>query len=227
MKYVKRLLFALLSVFLVFTIISSLISSLAFYQEVKNQKVQEKALDELKQQRESERQNREYPVLGVNDEGEGVILMLKLKMVSGEGRILLDMKKTYLDESAQISTCKAVKVAQNITQTNLSDKNIIISFEVNESEKTQIEGGSGGAAICLALVSLIQERALNKSVLITGCVKNDHSISKVLEVKEKARCARNNGCVLFLVPRGQKLNISDLNVKEVSRIEDAMKYILY
>gem|GEM_PF-6433085 len=85
-------------------------------------------------------------------------------MVSGEGRILLDMKKTYLDESAQISTCKAVKVAQNITQTNLSDKNIIISFEVNESGKTQIEGGSGGAAICLALVSLIQERALNKSV---------------------------------------------------------------
>lgn len=126
----------------------------------------------------------------------------------GEGLILVDTEiPTGVDFQSSAKT--AVKVAQTLTNTDLSTKDIIFSItaaeEGAEEEDLQaVDGGSAGAAMTILLVSQLQGvQQLNQSVLVTGTINPDGTIGQVGAVPQKAEAAGEYGAKLFLVPQGQ------------------------
>lgn len=168
----------------------------------------------------------EYAVIGIDPYGNGVVIPLKVEIKKGEGRVLLNIANVRFDTSLQNSAQKAVKVAQEITKFNLSDRDILITITFPASGNPEIAGESGGAAICTALVAAIQNKTIDEKVLITGTIEADHTIGRVGAVYQKAIAAKKNGASKFIVPIGQKVWVEELEVLEIFTIESALKYII-
>ena len=168
----------------------------------------------------------DYAVIGVNSEGKGSVIPLEVVIKKGNGSLFLDVANIIFDESLQSSAQTAVKVAGEITKTNIKEMDILIAIRAPVSnEKSELGGGSGGAAMTVAIVSAIEGRNIKKDVLITGTIEEYHTIGKVGAVKEKATAAREWGANKFIVPIGLNVSISGLEVKEAFIIEDAVGYI--
>ena len=50
----------------------------------------------------------------------------------------------------------------------------------------------------------LQGKALRNDVLITGTIKEDHTIGRIGVPRARALAAKKNGAVIFLVPRPEK-----------------------
>lgn len=166
-----------------------------------------------------------YAVIGVNSEGMGSVIPLEVIIKSGNGSLFLDVSNVLFDESLQSSAQTAVKVAGEITKINPEEKDILISIHASTTrEKSEIGGGSGGAAMTVAIIAAIEGRNISKDVLITGTIEDYHTIGKVGAVREKGIAAKDWGAKRFIVPIGQNVS-AGLEVKEAFMIEDALKYI--
>jgi uncharacterized protein len=168
----------------------------------------------------------EYAVIGIDPYGNGVVIPLKVEIKKGEGRVLLNIANVRFDTSLQNSAQKAVKVAQEITKFNLSEKDILITIASPAPWKPEIAGESGGAAICIALIAAIQNKTINEKVLITGTIEIDHTIGRVGAVYQKAVAAKKSGASKFIVPIGQKVWVDELEVLEIFTIESALKFVI-
>ncbi|MGC8812176.1 MAG: S16 family serine protease [Candidatus Aenigmatarchaeota archaeon] len=190
----------------------------------------------------------------VDEEGNGVITKLMVEAKPGTGRVLVDINQLLFWVDTQNSIRVAQKVAQNYTNTDLSSIDLIYSIETNAS---LIGGPSAGAAMTVATIALLENKSLNKSVMMTGTINSDGTIGPVGEIVSKAKAAKDVGAKLFLVPEGQavqtyykpvehcerfgpvtycsteykpeKIDVSKevgIPVKEVSTIQEALKYFL-
>lgn len=168
----------------------------------------------------------EYAVIGINPYGRGVVIPLKVEIKNGGGKVLLNIANIYFDTYLQNSAQKAVEVAQEITKFNLSDKDISIIMTAPAAEKSEIAGESGGAAICAAIVAAIQNKTIDKKVLITGTIEEDHTIGRVGAVHQKALAAKESGAAIFIVPAGQKVWVEELEILDILTIENALKYVI-
>ncbi len=188
----------------------------------------------------------------VSSEGKGVVTTLTVEALPGDGKVLVNINQLLFWIDTQQSIQIAKKVAQDYTKLDLSKYDLIYSIETNAS---LVEGPSAGAAITIATIAALENKTLNKSVMITGTINPDGTIGPVGGITAKAAAAKDIGAKLFLVPEGQgtyinylpvkkcqqvgpltycvieykpqKVDISrevGIQVKEVSRIEDALKY---
>jgi uncharacterized protein len=106
----------------------------------------------------------------------------------------------FLEPDTQFSAETAVSVAQNYTKKDLSDKDVIISFDVSG----QLLGGpSAGAAMTVATIAAIEEKQVKKDVAVTGTIEPTGKIGDIGGVIEKAQAAANNKVKLFLVPEDE------------------------
>lgn len=190
----------------------------------------------------------------VDDQGNGVITKLKVQALSGEGRTLVNVDNLLFWVDTQFSIRTAKEVAQNITQINLSNVDLIYDIETNASV---IEGESAGAALTIATVAAIQNKTVNQSVIITGTINPNGDIGPIGGVIAKAKAAKDVGAALFLVPEGQSIQVNyiperkcekigpitycttdykqetidiskdiGIDVEEVSNIQEALKYFI-
>jgi len=193
-------------------------------------------------------------VPAVNEEGKGAIVKLKVQAIQGEGRTLVNVDNLLFWVDTQFSIRTAKSVAENVTKLDLSDIDLIYTIETDASV---IEGQSAGAALTIATVAAIQNKTINKNVIITGTILPDGKIGSVGSIFEKAKASKDMNATLFLVPQGQgtqinympekkcdqigpitycateykqgKIDISKdagIDVKEVSDINEALKYLL-
>ncbi len=191
-------------------------------------------------------------VPAVDNEGNGIVTILKVEAQDGEGRVLTDINSLLFWVDTQYSIRTAQRVAQNFTHINISNVDLIYTIETNAS---LIEGPSAGAAMTIVTIAALENRTLNESVMITGTINPDGTIGPVGEVMTKAKAAKNAGAELFLVPSGQgkysitkpvekcsrigflttcnieykteKVDITEgagIEVREVDNIEEAFKY---
>ncbi|KCZ73271.1 archaeal serine protease [Candidatus Methanoperedens nitroreducens] len=168
-----------------------------------------------------------YAIIGVDSQGKGAVIPLEVIIKSGNGSLFVDVANVLFDETLQSSVQTAVKVASKITKINPKEKDILIVIHAPvSSERSEIGGGSGGAAMTIAIIAAIEGRNISKDVLITGTIEEYHTIGKVGAVKEKGMAAKEFGAKKFIVPIGQNVSIQDLEVKEVFLIDDALKYII-
>jgi len=198
--------------------------------------------------------NASIKIVGVTEEGEGVVSTLTVEIKPGNGRILMDTN-VLTGFYTQYSLKKAVQVAENITKFDLSNHDVIFSVDSENTEA--IDGESAGAAITLALIAAINGYEIPEDITITGTINENGTIGHVGGLFEKAEAAAKSGINLFLLPDGQsnvviyrplykidffgrsivitrpiKIDLVkymdenyNMKVIEVATIEDAIKYV--
>jgi uncharacterized protein len=174
-----------------------------------------------------------------------------------EGRILIETNP-FVEPDTQYSANIAVKVAENVTNVSMSNKEVIFSFDTGS---IVIGGPSAGAAMTLLMISALTGRPIKDDVMITGTISPNGRIGQIGDVIEKSDAAGMNKTSVLLVPPGQRtltyydrkvvekkvngkvtlipvyipkhLDINEytretynMSVKEVSQIEDVMRYML-
>jgi len=194
-------------------------------------------------------------IVGVTEDGDGVVSMLTVDIKPGSGRILMDTN-ILTGFYTQYSLKKAVQVAGDITKFDFSNHDVI--FGVYSDKAEAIDGESAGAAVTLALIAAINGYEIPDDITITGTINEDGTIGQVGGLFEKADAAAKSDISLFILPAGQSkvvverpLYIIDcfgrsiliakpieidlaeymdknynMSVIEVGRIEDALEYVL-
>ncbi len=171
----------------------------------------------------------DYDVLAVDEMDKGHLIPLEVIIKSGKGNLFLNVANVLFDETLQSSAQTAVLVAREVSRKSLFDRDVLINIEATvQEQKISISGGSGGAAITLAVMAALQGRVLKNDVLITGTIREDHTIGRIGAPRAKALAAKENGAVMFLVPAGQKSEVGEvgIQVNEVNTIEEAVQYAI-
>ena len=185
----------------------------------------------------------------------GVLGGVHVEVKEGGGRILVNTNP-FVEPDTQYSIRTAVEVAARFVGVNLSDKDVVVSFDING---TLIGGPSAGAATTLATIAALEGKKVRSDAVITGTIDEDGNIGAVGAVFEKALAAERNGMRFFLVPEGESVVITyekkveerrifgfvirrvyyvpkeidlkqyfgdSMRVVEVGRIEEAYKYMI-
>jgi uncharacterized protein len=134
---------------------------------------------------------------------QGTVMKITVNIRDGAGLVLVNTAiPTGVD--FQTSARTAVVVAQNITNVDLSKKDVIFSISSENNQELQaVDGGSAGGAMTVLLASEILGKPINEKVLMTGTIEEDGTIGKIGGVAEKAYAAGKYGAKTFLVPEGQ------------------------
>ncbi|MBU0530117.1 MAG: S16 family serine protease [Candidatus Aenigmatarchaeota archaeon] len=143
-------------------------------------------------------------VPAVNQDKEGVATILRVSVVPGSGRTLVNIDKLLFWVDTQTSIRTSRDVASQFTGLELSSVDTIYTITADASV---IEGGSAGAALTLASIAALENKKLNEDVMITGTINQNGVIGPIGEVLEKAKVAKELGATTFLVPRSQSVQI--------------------
>jgi len=135
-----------------------------------------------------------------SDTHSGVIGKVYVELKDGKGDVLVNTNP-FVEPDTQYSVREAVAIAENFTNINVSNKDIVVSFAING---TLIGGPSAGAATTVATIAAMEGTQVRQDVAITGTIEEGGYIGQVGGVFDKAVAAEKNGMTLFLVPNGQK-----------------------
>jgi hypothetical protein len=167
--------------------------------------------------------------LGVTEEDKGIVFPIEIEIVSlGSGSISLDVSDVQYESSFQNAVRTAAAVASEYTGESISDKDIIVRFINNNTagEVVRVDGSSAGAVITAMMIAGLSDKELNPSVLVTGTIKPDGSISNVGGIEDKINAAAAFGAKMMLVPESQESKISGMLIVGVSNIKEVMKYLV-
>ena len=136
---------------------------------------------------------------------EGLVMNITVDIRDGRGLVLVNTE-IPAGVDFQTSARTAVRVAQEHAGADLSGKDVIFSITSNgddEGELQAVDGPSAGAAMTLLLISELQSKQVDGTVLITGTIEPDGTIGPVGGVPEKALAAGEYGAKTLLVPSGE------------------------
>lgn len=141
----------------------------------------------------------------------GVATKLYVKVEEpGSGKIYISADP-LAEVDLQASARTAALVSATLTHKDPRSFNVYISIE---SESFVIGGPSAGAAITVAITSLLLNLKPDPLVVITGMVNPDGTIGPVGGLVEKLEAAAEAGAKYFLVPIGQKVAYRSKVVRE-------------
>ena len=183
----------------------------------------EAELEETRKQ--SETRSIATHILGVR-EGAGVAIPLEIEVRKGSERIFIDVSEVFLEDDVQGTAKTAFALADVKSRGGLTQKNAYVHIVNPYSKTLSLSGSSSGAIMTIGLIALGKNTTLKEGVMITGSIGGDGSIWPVLYISEKAEAAKSLNATFMLVPVGQKISISGIELIEISDIEEAMAYML-
>ncbi len=165
----------------------------------------------------------------------GEIMFIETRRMPGSSNLILTGSLgEVLRESAQ--------TALSYIRSNAD----ILKIESNFYEKTDLhihlpagavskDGPSAGAAICLALISLLTGRLIRKTVAITGELSLTGHILPVGGIREKLLAAARAGVTTFLVPAKNVEDIESLSLETqalltiipINTLDEAINHVMY
>ena len=147
---------------------------------------------------------RTIPIVATYDVGrlysklEGFVLSATIELRQGEGRVLVNtIPRIGTDIQTSVNT--AVIAAKEIAGVSLSKTDVILTISADE-EVEIVDGSSAGAAITVALITMLTGREIADSVYITGAIWFDGSIGPVEGITQKAIAVAEKGATVFIVP---------------------------
>lgn len=167
-----------------------------------------------------------YSLLAINSDGEGEVFHFETRVISGDGDVSVIVNDVEFKHDTQSSVRRAWYVAGEKTEKNISLYDASIEIEYKKESILSVKGGSGGAPFTLALYAALKNKTIDQNIYLTGTIESDGSIGKVGEVEKKARIAREKGGQKILVPEGEYVSVSGINVEEVSDIEEVINIAL-
>lgn len=127
---------------------------------------------------------------------------------------------------AKDSVFNAASVVRKMLGEELEDYDL----HINVIGGGNIDGPSAGAAICLAILSVISGKPLEQDVAVTGELSLQGKIKPVGGIVEKIYGARQAGMRKVLVPKENEQDVpwdlKGIEVKAISRIEEAFQEII-
>ncbi|MEM5871129.1 MAG: S16 family serine protease [Candidatus Aenigmatarchaeota archaeon] len=158
----------------------------------------------------------EFPLLAVDENGNGVITKLIVEVKNGSGKVLVNIENLLFWIDTQNSIRIAKNLAEKITKINTSNLDIIYTIEANASI---IGGPSAGSAITIATIAALTQKEFKKDVVITGTIDENGNIGRVGAIKEKCLAAKNQyNAKICLVPRGQSIEYELIPKRDCTRI---------
>jgi len=193
-------------------------------------------------------------VPAVDEEGNGVATTLKVESRPGTGKVLVDVNQLLFWVDTQYSIRTAQRVAQNITGVDLSNIDLVYWIETNASVIEGPSAGAAltvATVVAIQNKSLNESVMITGTINPDGTIgpvggifakaKASKDIGtklflvpegQGLEISYKPvqKCEKHGPITLCTTDyRTEKVDISKnvgIEVKEVSRIEDALKYFL-
>ena len=144
-------------------------------------------------------------VPAVDQDGNGVATLLHVQVVPGSGKALVNIDKLLFWVDTQNSIRTARSVAENVMGIDLSQSDLVYTITANASV---VEGPSAGAALTVATIAALQNKAVKHNVMMTGTISHDGIVGPVGHVLEKAMAAKSIGAGIFLVPPTQSVEIT-------------------
>jgi len=169
---------------------------------------------------------RRYYAVAVRSNSGGLVIPFDVKITNGTGLVSVNIRNVDLLSGTQDSIRIAVAVSEMQTNTDLSNKDVTVSFVNEQEEIVSLDGPSAGAVITTAIIAAIQNNTIDTTVLATGAINPDGSIGLVGGVNEKAAAAASFGAKIFLVPYGEKISYGSLEIREVKNIQEITNLIL-
>ncbi len=185
---------------------------------------------------------KELYLLAVSSSGGtyyGVPSKLVVSLIPGSGDVYLSVEP-LAEIDMQASVKLAALIASYISGVDYSNYSILVKIK---SDAPIIGGPSAGGAITVALVSLLTNTSLNKSIVMTGMILPDGLIGPVGGLPEKLEAAKSIGAKVMIIPAGQRMALSlrsgsyvdmyelgrkeGIQVLEASTIYDALKIFGY
>ncbi|PUA32195.1 MAG: hypothetical protein B7O98_05870 [Zestosphaera tikiterensis] len=185
---------------------------------------------------------KELYLLAVSSSGGtyyGVPSELVVSLMPGSGDVYLSVEPlAELDMQASVKL--AALISSYVSGIDYSNYSILVKIR---SDAPIIGGPSAGGAITVALISLLTNMSLNKSVVMTGMILPDGLIGPVGGIPEKLEAAKSVGAKVMIIPAGQRMALSlrsgsyvdmyelgkkeGIRVVEASTIYDALKIFGY
>jgi predicted S18 family serine protease len=184
------------NVFLLLTVLIFIFAGFQFFAMV------EKAT--LEQMKPPNLKSTAIQLVAVDEEGNGLLIPMKVEVKPGDGKILVNIDNPSFIVDTQESMRIAAKEASRVTGYDLNSVDVLFSLKTNISI---VGGPSAGAAMAAAVVSVLTDKKLNNSVIITGTIENNGYVGAVGAIIKKAETAKKAGAELFLVPEGQSVVI--------------------
>ena len=144
-------------------------------------------------------------VPAIDQEGNGVPTNLAVTVKDGTGKTLVDIDGLLFWTDTQNSIRMAKLVAQEQTNLDLDQYDIINKIDAKAS---LIGGESAGAALTIATIAALENKQLREDVVITGTVNHDGTIGPIGGVLEKAKAAKDIGSKKILVPLLQSREVA-------------------
>jgi uncharacterized protein len=193
-------------------------------------------------------------VPAVDNEGNGVATQLKVEIKPGTGKVLVDVNQLLFWVDTQYSIRTAQRVAQNITGADISNIDLIYSIDTNASVIEGPSAGAALTIATIAALenktlndTVMITGTINPDGTVgpVGAIFAKAKASKDIGAKlflvpegqgvqtnyKPVQKCENIGLVTFCTTdyKTEKVDISKdagITVKEVSRIEDTLKYFL-
>jgi predicted S18 family serine protease len=164
-----------------------------------------------------------YGVAIYNDSVSGELVGIDLILEAGSGGTFLDVSDKTFGTDLQETLPLIKAYAQSFTHQNLAYKDLVVRIR---TAAENIQGTSGGAAMAVGLIAMLQNKILNSSIIVTGSMNPDGTLASVNSLNLKIAVARNLGVREILVPKVQcgsvNASITGITVACVNSVQEAL-----
>jgi len=167
-----------------------------------------------------------YGIAVFNETGSGELAKISMFLKPGYGGIFLDVSDKTFGTDLQESLPLVRSYAEDFTGISLMYKDVIVGIEATAEN---IAGSSGGAAMTVGFISMLQNTKLKNDTIITGMLQPDGTLSSVNSLSLKINAAKNLGVGEILIPRVQCSSVNEsitgINVTCINSIREALRYM--
>ncbi|MEM3555462.1 MAG: S16 family serine protease [Candidatus Micrarchaeia archaeon] len=161
----------------------------------------------------------------------GELVHIEVEIREGEG-IVYVATSPLVGAQTQTSARTAFKVAGKLAGVNTKNYDVLVRLHDYGTAKS-VDGPSGGLAMTLLMLSILENKTLRQDLTATGTIEQDGSVGEVGEVGKKTRAAVLGGMKVILIPKNydmfDKMVLSILDRKwnitiiEVENVQSAMQ----
>jgi predicted S18 family serine protease len=167
-----------------------------------------------------------YGIAVFNETGSGELAKISMFLKPGYGGILLDVSGRTFGTDLQESLPLVRSYAESFTGVSLAYKDVIVGVETTAEN---IAGSSGGAAMAVGLISMLQNTKLKNDTVVTGVLQPDGTLSSVNSLNLKISVAKNLGVREILIPKVECSSVNEsiigITVTCVNSVREALKYM--
>ncbi|MBS3059969.1 MAG: hypothetical protein J4432_00470 [DPANN group archaeon] len=153
-----------------------------------------------------------YGIGVFRDTDTGRLVPIDVGLADGTGNTYIDVRANVFGKTFQDSLRIIRQVVARETNQDISRKDIFIKVQAPE---LSIEGESGSVEIALGLYSLIENKPLRESTIVSGTLQEDGSITMVEALETKVQVLENLGVKRFLYPATQKLPDNGFSIETI------------